>query len=704
MKLKYILLVALLFPFCLMAQRDYKKGYKLYKENKFSDAIPFLQKAVAEDKSNDDAIYYLATCFRQVNNYVDAEKNYAMLVSNSEMAQASDHYYYGVVLKNNGKLQEALTQFQKYSSLKPNDFAGRKMVESCKFAISIQQKNPNWKAELLTNVNSGKDDFGTIRYNNGVIFASSREGTSGTGDSKRSGQPSSDLFYVDRYQDKQLGVPKPFSNLINTKAEEAAAAFDPTNKILYFTRTVTVRTNPDLNNEGICKNKIYMTRLDNGVWSKPEELPFNSNKYNVAHPTLTKDGKTMYFCSDKPGGMGGKDIYVTNYDGTDWSEPSNVGDSVNTSGDEMFPVLHEDGTLYFSSNFHPGLGGLDLFMAQMQDKKFKRITNLGKAINSHADDFGIMFTDRNKKSGYISSNRVNGNGHDDVYFVSEIEPIKPQLPKKPSYSVINGRVFEKIMTLDYDRWNITRGTIVDNASVALTKNQQESQRQVSNYEGRFTFQVDSSEFQSNNYGLVTTKPGYLKNNLNVNRTDVITNREIVVELERVIISDILYRFDRYFLTDSAKTKINLIRQLMLDHPEMKLQFSSHACPMGTDQYNYVLSQRRANSVLEYLTKNPDASKNIDASRISFDWFGETKFLTDKNGKIEYFKSRRTEFKALNPDDSFETRTESEGYIVVKKGETLQSIAKNYNTTVEQLQRLNSIKGLTVSEGQKLKVR
>lgn len=704
MKFKYLLLVAFLLPMCLMAQRDYKKGYKFYKENKHSEAIPFLQRAVAEDKSNDEAVYYLATCYRKVNNYVEAEKNYAILTSNSEMTQPSDHFYYGVVLKNNGKYQEALRQFQKYLDSRPGDVVGKKMVESCKFAISQMQKDPNWKAEMLKNVNSGKDDFGTTRYNNGVIFASSREGTTGTGDSKRSGQPQTDLFYVDRYHDKQLGVPKSFSNLINTKAEEAAAAFDATNKILYFTRTVTVRTNPDLNTEGICKNKIFMTRLDGGAWTKPEELPFNSNKYNVAHPTISKDGKTMFFCSDMPGGMGGKDIYKATYDGTYWSEPVNLGDSVNTVGEEMFPVLHEDGTLYFSSDYHSGMGGLDVFMAQIENKDYKRITNLGRAINTSGDDFGIMFTDRNKKSAYLSSNRANGNGHDDIYFVSEIEPVKPEGPKKPSYAVINGRVFEKILTLDYDRWNTTRGSIVDNASVALNKNRTDVQRQNTNYEGRFTFQVDSAEFHSNTYGLTTTKPGYLKNNTGVHRNDVISNREVIVELERVIISDILYRFDRYFLTDSAKVKIDMIRQLMKEHPEIKLQFSSHACPMGTDQYNYVLSQRRANSVIEYLTKNPDPSKNIDASRISFDWFGETKFLTDKNGKIEYYKSRRTDFKVLNPEDAFETRSESEGYIIVKRGQTLQSIAKEHNTTVEQLQRLNSIKGMVVSEGQKIKVR
>lgn len=704
MKFRYILLAVMFFPLATFAQGDYKKGYKLYKENKYAEAIPYLKTASEVDRENDEAVYYLATCYRLTNNYKDAETAYAKIVSNPEWVTASDRYYYGLMLKINGKPEEALRQFEQYQREKPADPVAKKMVESCKFAISLKAKDPNFEAQNMTSINSNKDDFAPSKYNNGIIFASSREGTTGTKNSKRSGQPVTDLFYADRFNEKSLGVPKPFSETINTKAEEAATAYDGTNRILYFTRTVTVKNNPDLNSEGICKNKIFFTKLEDGSWTKPEELPFNNNKYNVAHPTLSKDGKELYFCSDMSGGYGGKDIYVSYWDGMYWSDPVNLGDSVNTVGDEMFPYLTEDGTLFFSSNFHPGLGGLDLFMAQKSDKKFKKISHLGKGINSSGDDFGLMWIDRPRTMGYISSNRTNGLGYDDIYFVKE-RVIEIPKPKLPSFSVINGRVVEKILTVKYEGIQEAKGTIIDNATVALSKNSVEVNRLNTNYEGRFSFQLDSTEFQNNRYALTTTKTGFLKNQLEVNKADVNGKREIVVNLERVVVDDILYRYDRFFLTDSAKILMDRIRTVMVQHPEIKLQFTSHACPMGTDAYNYVLSQNRAKSVLEYLSNSKDPSKpNIDPSRISFDWYGEMKFLTDKNGKIEYHKSRRTEFKVLNPEDQFETRTDAEGYHLVQKGETLQSIAKKYNTSVEMLQKMNSLKQPVVTPAQKIKVR
>ena len=703
MKLKYILLAVMFLPLATFAQQDYKKGYKLYKEYKYADAIPHLKKAV-ETNRTDEAVYYLASCYRLTNNFKEAETYYGMLVSNPDWATPSDRYYYGTMLKVNGKPEEALKQFEAYLKDKPNDPTAKKMVESCKFAITLKAKDPNFEAQNMTSINSNKDDFAATKYNNGVIFSSSREGTTGGKKSKRSGQPTTDLFYSDKFSEKSLGVPKPFSETINTKAEEAAAAYDPNNRILYFTRTVTVKNNPDLNSEGICKNKIYSTKLQDGTWTKPEELPFNSNKYNVAHPTLSKDGKELYFCSDKPGGYGGKDIYVSYWDGTYWSEPVNLGDSINTPGDEMFPHMTEDGNLFFSSNYHPGLGGLDLFLAQKSDKKYNKIIHLGKGINSSGDDFGIMWLDRSRTTGYISSNRANGLGMDDIYFIQE-KKIEIPKPKVPSFAVINGRVVEKILTVKYEGIQEAKGTIIDNATVALSKNSVEAQRQNTNYEGRFSFQLDSTEFQNNRYALTTTKTGYLKNQLEVNKNDVNSNREIIINLERVIVDDILYRFDRFTLTDSAKILIDRIRTLLVQHPEIKLQFTSHACPMGADAYNFVLSQNRANAVIEYLANSKDPNKpNIDRNRISFDWFGEVKFLTDKNGKIEYHKSRRTEFKVLNPEEPFETRSETEEYHLVKRGETLYSIAKQYNTTVEILQKMNSLKQPIVTPAMKIKVR
>lgn len=714
MKTKYILLIVLClqaFTFTLSAQRnaDFRKGFKRYKALKYAEAIPYFMSSVAVD-TTEETIYYIATSYRKINDYENAEKWYAKLVRNERWAQDADYYYYGVVLKSQGKYQEALAQFQKYKDKRPNDPAADQMIISCRYAIQLESayeqnmrkeiydRAPYNESERLPNLNSDKDDYAPVRYNKGFIIATSRYGTTGEETNPRSGQPYTDMYYVDRFTDKEFGVPKSFDYNLNTESEDGPAVYDPKSRTLYFSRAVNKYVNPDLNADGIYVLKIFSTTMnEDGAWTDPEVLPFCSNRYNTTHPAISPDGEVLYFTCDRKYGAGGKDLYMAKKQGDSWSMMHYLGDTINTPGDEEFPYVHSDGTLYFSSNYHPGLGGLDIFEAKPvegKEGKYEEVRNLGKGINSAADDFGVIL-DASGEKGYLSSNRTGGAGNDDIYFF--YKRVAPERPvEEPEYVVISGRVMEQLTQVtpqgEYDN---KKGGGVGNASVVLSKDNAKLQQKYSGADGAFSFQIETPT-SNDRFTIEATKNGYLSDKKLMNGAEVNRSQRVEMALEKIVISNIMFCLNCHTLSDSAMRSLDKVAQIMRENPGVKLEMSGYTCPLASDQYNYGLSKKRSASVIEYLE-----SKGVSSGRVTFYWEGEEEEDLVTKDRKEYGKNRRTEFNVVYPGQKY---SKEQHYHVVQEGETLYRIAKNNGTTVKDLMILNNLPNDKVAPGQRIKIR
>lgn len=401
-----------------------RKADSYFNNYEYSKAIPLYKKA---SNKNDDAMKKLADCYRIMKNYGESEKCYGKLVAKNS-TDPMVYYYYGEALLNNNKYEEAKKQFTIYSALNPDDKKGVLYAKACDDIKDLLIKPALYKVYNLGEVNSPVSDFSPVFYKNGIVFAServrdliTRSENSWTGNSYLS------LVYAKaetkpaRHQNKSMtaggkdsvmynsaGV---FSEKFSGDGHYGPACFNTNYSEIYFTKVDNVVTRK----RGVVSQpKLYWSKHGSG-WSKPAAMSFSSNDYATGQPSISKDAQYLYFSSNMPGGKGGTDIWVSKRDtsaGT-WSAPQNLGSEINTAGDETFPYISPENILYFSSNGHPGFGGLDIFASVQKDGKWTSANNMMLPINSTSDDFGILFRDDN--SGYFSSNRAGGKGSDDLY-------------------------------------------------------------------------------------------------------------------------------------------------------------------------------------------------------------------------------------------------------------------------------------------------
>lgn len=665
------------------AQSDLRKANKLYRQNEYAAAVPYYKKAIQAD-SNEVALYGIASCYRLTNNYKEAELWYGEIIR-LDIAQPIHRYYYGQVLKSNGKYEKAKEQFQKYLNEAPDDFKGKVMLASCDTAIKMMREKPNYKAEPISFVNTTRSDYSPVIHNNGLIYTSTRESATNTTISTRSGEPLDRIIAVDRVSDKSFKN----SNSLSDKMErdksiwgEGTVTFDPSGKYMFFTRAVSRKFNPDINPMGIMVLKIFMAENVNGVWQNIQALPFNSDRYNCAHPSLSKDGKTLYFSSNMPGGYGGKDIWRVTYDQYGWSEPENLGEVINTEGNEAFPYIHEDGTFFFASDFHPGLGGFDIFMAPTKDGKFEKIYNLRAGINSPADDFGIALYKQKlssrKKSGYkgyVSSNRTGGNGADDIYYV------EVSLPNDTNKVIIKGLVMEQLIGRYLETPNeydfVAEGPKAKIPASNITLRNGANNAQIRNVStdanGAFSFEMEYDNSPAT-YAISAQKAGYSDATITLRKTDFVyrnENLETDVSLDQQRIEMIKrfgpIRFDlnkAYVKTqvDTIFTELQRITSVLKRYPAIKIDLEGNTCSLGPDKLNDTLSLSRARAIERYLIDN-----GISSMRIVSYGFGEKKLLiSPEKKKADYEFNRRTEFKVRDPKSSDASRFIENPNLTVKE--------------------------------------
>lgn len=632
-----------------------KKANAYFDEGDYLSAVQAYKEIL--EKNNDIEIKKrLADAYRLLKQPEAAEYWYAQVVSQPGI-EAIYKYHYGIMLKANGKYDEAKRVFSEYSKLAPHDSRGLKQIEACEKSGFYLEDQGIYKISLV-NINSKKADFAPSFYRNGIVFASEEYGKSRK-IYKRKNAPFLDLFFAEQKGDNPalFSIPQALRGDINTVYHESSATFTNANKAVYFTRNNYYNGKANF----IDKSKIKLLNLqifvsslnESGEWGKSVLLPFSSTDYSMGHPTMSADGKTLYFISDMPGSYGGTDLYMCNKTGDKWDRPQNLGPAVNTEGNEMFPYISADGILYFSSDGLPGLGGLDVFATrQLTNANWAKPENLRYPINTNSDDFGFIF-DSKREIGYFSSNRPGGQGDDDIYFVSKGGGTSCKLAgfirNKNTGQPISGVVVRLI------NMNISKETTSDaNGGFSFDVPAKSDFTLYASKDFYFT-EVKHLTTRDRDCGKADEKQ--MTVDLPMSGIPLDPNTGLLTEPITIIaggtsshpdlplpkLNFIYYDLDQYFIREDAKLELDKIVAFMQENPGVVIQLKSHTDSRGTMEYNQTLSTKRAQAAVDYIV-----SKDVDRKRLTAIGLGETQPVNECTDGVacseeKHQLNRRTEF-------------------------------------------------------------
>jgi outer membrane protein OmpA-like peptidoglycan-associated protein len=421
------ILIAVITTTSVFAQSGKLKRAKESMDNlDYMTAIQTYQ-GILQHEDNSEAKINLAECYRKINDTENAEYWYGQVVRLPE-AQPIHKLYYGMALQVNGKCDLAKEWYDQFAKEVPEDVRGQYLVKACDYSDELMTKNAGIYEIAHMPFNSNLDDFSPSISKNQVIFASERDkGVAVKRQYMWTGNDFTELYAVDYKAQGETpgsytyGRPEKYSKVLNTKLNDAAVAFSPDQKTIFFTRNNIVNGKVGKDDNGIVRLKIlYASLKGEDSWKNLESLPFNSDEYSVAHPSISADGNKLYFASDMPGGFGGMDLYVSEQENGRWGPPVNLGPSLNTEAHEIFPFIDKNNRLYFSSDGHIGLGGLDIYYATEKGMGEWNIpVNIGYPLNTSHDDCSITFGE-DGTWGYFTSDRDGGAGRDDIYGFKKI--------------------------------------------------------------------------------------------------------------------------------------------------------------------------------------------------------------------------------------------------------------------------------------------
>ena len=594
-------------------------------------------------------VEHLADCYRLMRQYPEAEKWYATAVAMPKSPSAN-LLKYAEVLKNNLRYAEAKAQYTKYYTISPivNQVQLKFWISSCDSAMKWM-KNPvpvDIRNEQM--LNTKESDWGAVKYNNTLVFTSDRENKVELGDGKKKkplikfdgantidkriyGWTGNKYLNLYEQQNETGSAVKPFPFIAGTEYHIGAASFTADGTEMYFTLThLPDRKIKDTARIKTIKLDIYSSRRNSatGLWEKPVPFIYNNEAaYSVGDPFVTPDGKTLYFTSDMPSGLGGTDIYYCERTDGNWSQPVNLK-AINTSANERTPFIASDGTIYFSTDGDKGMGGLDIFKALRKGSTFGVKQNLGYPINSAQDDFAYVLAN-DCVSGYLSSNRTGGVGSDDIYSFN--------LLQTATYN-LEGVVYDK-----FTRYPIA------NSIVTLTRPKGILAKVQTNSAGQFSFVLN----ENSDYQLKGEKNAYLADNLNTFSTTGLAPSTVVrrnlylekIELKKAIrIDNIYYDLDKADIRPDAAVELDKLINILKDNPTIVIELGSHTDSRADDDYNMSLSRRRAKAAADYIV---DVG-GIEEDRIIARGYGETRLLNRcSNGvncsEAAHQLNRRTEF-------------------------------------------------------------
>jgi peptidoglycan-associated lipoprotein len=643
MKFKSIVfLLSLFVATSVHAQKNFmKEADKDFTNESYFDASQKYMKAAAKTKKKEEkalAYFKAGDCYRFLLDHKNAQDHYQKAIDLGYNDQNPEVYKnMAEMIRQQGEYKKAQDAFEKYLAIKPADKEAKKGLESC---IKSQEWKANPTRHLVENeaqINTEYYDFAPAfadRKYNSIVFSSSRPSSKGGDIDPRTGQTFMDLFMTTADNNNNWAQPKPLPEQINTPDNEGSSYLTSKGDEIYFTRC------PRVKKTNIGCDILYSEKQGNN-WKDAKSLfkLEGQDSLNHGHPALTPDEGSIIFASDMPGGQGGRDLWISTFDKREkkWSKPSNLGPKINTPGDEMFPYVDNDGTLYFSSNGHIGMGGLDIYSAEKSgDKQWDNVTNMGYPMNSSGDDFGIIFDRTTEPKGFFASNRAGGKGQDDIYSF-RLPPIEFALEcvvknKKTTEPVSGANL--KLIGSD--------GSLVEVTTDAS---------------GKFLFeQINPTKRyiqKETNYTLEASMDKYLKDENKLTTVGYTESKKFYLEFfiqpatwPLVIdFPEVRYAYDKAELQVipgeiNSLDSLDYLYYTLINNPNIVIELQAHTDCRGSDAYNLKLSQRRAESCVKYLI-----DKGIPKERLTAKGYGPTK------PRFEYTKcSDINKLEKSNPDE------------------------------------------------------
>ncbi len=617
-----------------------KKAGSNFENFQYVDAIKTYEKVAKKGYKSVELYSKLGDSYYFQSKLKEANKWYNELFSLKRKLNSEYYFRYAQTLKAVGNYKKADVVMEKFNQLNISDRRAILSKEQLDYLEEIKYNSGRYNIQNA-GINSEFSDYGASFYKNTLVFASARD-TGGVFLKKHSwtNQSFTNLYGSIITDNGNLSEPESFSKKINSKYHESTPVFSNDGLTIYFTRNNYLNGKKGRDSEKGVLLKLYKATKNGGEWDTVSELPFNSNEYSCAHPALSPDEKTLYFSSNMPGSKGMSDIYkVAILSDGNFGTPINLGDKINTEARETFPFISNKGELYFASDGHPGLGGLDVFVTQLNEVgTHGKVKNIGEPVNSNFDDFGFII-DANSNNGFFSSNRENDNlGYDDIYMFTQTIP----MPKDRQLNLMG-------VVVDVNTQLPIEGVKV----VLFDINYVKLGEVISDKEGKFDFgAVDfGNKFriipEQKDYdtleNIIITKESDNKD-IKMAMTPKLQQLQVGKDLRKTLGIEIIYfDLDKANIRKDAEVELAKILEVMKQYPTMEIDVRSHTDSRQTANYNVILSNRRAKSSIKWLIEN-----GIDAKRLTGRGYGESQLLNECSDEIPcteeaHQANRRSEF-------------------------------------------------------------
>jgi outer membrane protein OmpA-like peptidoglycan-associated protein/tetratricopeptide (TPR) repeat protein len=644
MKLKallYITLISLTLSNVYSQKAKVAAADKKYDRYAYIDAIKTYERVAEKGYKSVDMFEKLGNAYYFNAELEKAEKWYGELFAMNQEVDPEYYYRYSQCLKSVGKYDQADKMLAQFNAKSGNDERAKLYEKNKDYLAQIKANSGRYNIEDA-GINSKFSDYGSSFSGNQLVFASARDtGGIGVRKFKWTNQSFTNLYSSEVKSDGTLAAPEKLSKKLNSKFHESTPVFTRDGKTMYFTRNNYNDGKKGKDADKTTLLKLYKATKQGGEWDDVTELPFNSNEYSVAHPALSPDDKTLYFASNMPGTLGQSDLFKVsiNKDGS-YGTPENLGNTINTPGRETFPFLTDENELYYATDGHPGLGGLDIFVSKIQkDGTITESQNVGAPINGKTDDFALLI-DTKSKTGFFTSNREGGKGYDDIYKFTETKKLTCE-------QELSGVVTD-----------LEDGKLLPNAQVILLDSKFKEVAQVyADDQAHYTFTVTCGE----TYYLRGIKADYDTKEQKITIAKETGKTDLPIQMEKKIkpvktgddlakafgIKIIYFDLDKSFIRPDAALELEKILDVMKEHPTMKIDVRSHTDCRQTAKYNEALSERRAKATVAWLVKN-----GVDASRLTGKGYGESQLVNNCGceptnestcTEAEHQANRRSEF-------------------------------------------------------------
>ena len=594
-----------------------QKADQYFNQYEYVNAANAYLKIVDNGKADGYVYKQLADSYFNMFNTTEATKWYAKAVQSPQDAET--YYRYAQMLKANVKYEEANKQMMQFTNKAPNDQRAKTFKENPNYIPKLFDVSKLYEVKSGT-FNTDKTDFGAVLNNNTIYFTSTRNNS--RKDYGWNKEPYLDLYKADFNSDKTITNVSNVTEL-NSKYHDGPATISADGNTIYFASDSFRESSFEKDSKNKLKlgrNNIFKAVNNGGSWNSITSLPFNSNSFSTSNPSISSDGKTLYFSSDMPGSLGGVDIWKVSINGDNsYGKPENLGSKVNTEGNESFPFIADDNTtLYFASSGKPGLGGLDIFKIDLS--KSDEAINMGKPINTEKDDFAFTYN-KSQNIGFLSSNR---NGNDDIYEV---------------HTICNVDVVTVVT-------NAKTGAILTNASVSIVDDKKNIiATEVSNSKGEVMYKVDCDK----SYAIVAAKDGFESNTFEVTKSNggkitipaALQPIDVIITETEIVLKPIYFEYNKSNITQEGAFELDKLVQVMKNNLQLVVLAKAHTDNRGSDVFNLNLSDRRAKATAQYVI-----SKGIASDRITGKGMGETEPKVDCKENCteeEHAQNRRSEF-------------------------------------------------------------